>query len=184
MDVVTIEKTNENFRILYDIKGRFVPHKIDEKEASFKLCKVVKKCIGKQKIPYIVTHDGRTIRYPHPDIQLNDSIKFDLKTKQVSGVIKFHNGATLMLTGGNNIGRVGILTSVERHPGSHTIVHMKDVKGHSFATRITNVQVIGDGKAPAISLPRGEGIKLTLIEERDAKLGEEEVSEVESEDSD
>jgi small subunit ribosomal protein S4e len=41
MDVVTIEKTNENFRILYDIKGRFVPHKIDEKEAGFKLCKVV-----------------------------------------------------------------------------------------------------------------------------------------------
>ena len=40
MDVVTIEKTNEHFRILYDIKGRFQPHRIDAKEAGFKLCKV------------------------------------------------------------------------------------------------------------------------------------------------
>ena len=75
MDVVSIERTNENFRILIDTKGRFQPHKIEKNEASFKLCKITKKCIGKQKIPYIVTHDGRTIRFPHPDIQINDSVK-------------------------------------------------------------------------------------------------------------
>ena len=46
MDVVTIDKTNEFFRILYDTKGRFTPHRIDAKEAGFKLCKVVKKYIG------------------------------------------------------------------------------------------------------------------------------------------
>lgn len=41
--------------------------------------------------------------------------------------------------------------------------------------------MIGDGKAPAISLPKGDGIKLTLVEERDARLGkEEEESEAES----
>jgi small subunit ribosomal protein S4e len=79
MDVVSIERTNENFRILYDIKGRFQPHKIDKQEASYKLCKVVKKCFGKQKIPYIVTHDGRTIRFPHPDIQIHDSVKVSMK---------------------------------------------------------------------------------------------------------
>jgi|TARA_B110000305_G_C19342736_1_gene590019 small subunit ribosomal protein S4e len=75
MDVVTIERTNQHFRILMDVKGRFLPHKIDSKEAGFKLGKVVKKYIGKNKIPYIVTHDGRSIRFPHPDIQMNDSVK-------------------------------------------------------------------------------------------------------------
>ena len=75
MDVVTITKTGENFRILYDIKGRFQPVRIDAKEASFKLCKITKKVIGKNKVPYIVTHDGRTIRYPHPDAKKNDSVK-------------------------------------------------------------------------------------------------------------
>jgi small subunit ribosomal protein S4e len=75
MDVVTIEKTNEFFRILLDTKGRFNPHKIDAKEAGFKLCRVVKKYIGKSKIPYATTHDGRTFRFPHPDIQKNDTLK-------------------------------------------------------------------------------------------------------------
>ena len=78
MDVVSIPKTGENFRILYDIKGRFQPVRIDAKEAGFKLCKVTKKVLGKNKIPYIVTHDGRTIRYPHPDIRKNDTVKVSL----------------------------------------------------------------------------------------------------------
>ncbi len=32
-DVVNIEKTNENFRLLYDVKGRFVLHRITPEEA-------------------------------------------------------------------------------------------------------------------------------------------------------
>lgn len=88
-------------------------------------------------------------------------------------MIKFINGATVYLTGGNNIGRVGILQSVERHPGSFDIAHIKDANGNSFATRVGNIFVIGDSKSPAISLPKGEGLKLTLIEERDAKMGDE-----------
>lgn len=75
MDVVSIEKTNEHFRMLLDIKGRFQPHRIDAKEAGFKLVKVTSKQIGKAKIPHISTNDGRTIRFPHPDIEINDSIK-------------------------------------------------------------------------------------------------------------
>jgi len=78
MDVVTIEKTNEHFRILLDVKGRFQPHRIDAKEAGFKLCKIVSKKIGKEKIPYIATHDGRTVRFPHPDIQIGDSVKVSI----------------------------------------------------------------------------------------------------------
>jgi len=69
-----------------------------------------------------------------------------------------------MMTGGNNIGRVGILQSIEKHPGSHDIAHIRDSKGLAFATRLSNVHVIGDGKTPAISLPKGEGLRQTLIE--------------------
>jgi small subunit ribosomal protein S4e len=75
MDVVSIEKTGEHFRLLFDVKGRYQAHKIDEKEASFKLCKVIRKAMGVNRIPYIVTNDGRTIRFPHPDIKKNDTIK-------------------------------------------------------------------------------------------------------------
>merc|ERR1712083_1086665 len=170
MDVVSINKTNENFRILYDIKGRFQPVRIDSKEAGFKLCKIKKKCIGKNKIPYIVTHDGRTIRYPNPEINKNDSVQLNLETGEIDKVVKFGNGATVFVQGGNNIGRVGQLMHVEHHPGSYEIVHIKDSQGSSFATRLTNVFTIGEGKKALIALPKRKGVRQTLVEERNAKI--------------
>jgi len=65
--------------------------------------------MGANKVPYIVTHDGRTLRYPHPDIKKNDTVKLNLETNEVDGLIKLENGASVSVTGGNNIGRVGIL---------------------------------------------------------------------------
>lgn len=178
MDVVTIEKTNEHFRILLDTKGRFIPHRIDAKEAGFKLCKVLQKKIGKSKVPYIVTHDGRTIRFPHPDIQINDSLKLNLATGSIDSIVKFVNNAIVMITGGNNIGRIGTLQSTDKHPGSYEIAKIRDSKGNLFATRLVNVMVIGDNKTSEISIPKGEGIKKTLMEEREHKIG------VESDDED
>jgi small subunit ribosomal protein S4e len=40
MDVISIPKTNENYRLLYDTKGRFRLHPIRDEDAKFKLCKV------------------------------------------------------------------------------------------------------------------------------------------------
>ena len=34
LDVVSIEKTGENFRLLYDVKGRFTVHRITGEEAK------------------------------------------------------------------------------------------------------------------------------------------------------
>jgi small subunit ribosomal protein S4e len=184
MDVISIEKTNQNYRILLDIKGRFQAHKIDQKEAEFKLCKVVSKKIGKNKVPTIATHDGRTVRYPHPDISINDTVKVNLASGEIQSVVKVCNGATVMLTGGNNIGRIGVLQSVEKHPGSFDTANVVDSKDSKFTTRMSNVFVIGDGKNPAISLPKGEGIKLSLIEERQARFGDEESEAAADEDED
>ena len=43
--------------------------------------------------------------------------------------------------------------------GSFDIVHVKDAVGHTFATRMTNVFVIGKGEKPLISLPKGKGVR-------------------------
>jgi len=169
MDVVSLPKTSENFRILYDVKGRFMPIRIDAKEAQYKLCRIKRKVLGKNKIPYVVTHDGRTIRYPHPDIKKNDTVKINLETHAIDGIVKFDNGATVFVTGGNNIGRVGILQHVEHHPGSYEIAHVKDSRGNAFATRLSNIFVIGDGKKPLITLPKAKGVLLSLVEEREVR---------------
>jgi len=182
-DIVTLNKTDENFRLLYDVKGRFVLHRINDKEAKYKLCRVTKRSqankasIGRNPfqtghqavIPYIVTHDGRTIRYPDPLIKVNDTVKLDIETGRVTEYVKFDVGNIAMATRGANIGRVGLITNREKHPGSHEIVHIVDRKGQAFATRIENVFVIGQGDKPMITLPRDKGIQRSIIEERQAK---------------
>ncbi len=109
--------------------------------------------MGPKKVPYLITHDARTIRYPNPHIKANDTIQVDIATGKIQEHIKFDTGMLLfhikiimidfclfkgnivMITGGHNLGRVGIIQSRERHPGSFDIVHVKDANGHTFATR-------------------------------------------------
>lgn len=71
MDVIELEKTDEYFRLIFDTKGRFVVHRISKDEAKYKLGKVKRLEHGKGGVPYIVTHDARTIRYPDPEIKVS-----------------------------------------------------------------------------------------------------------------
>ena len=96
--------------------------------------------------------------------------QFNLETGEIDGIVKFENGAIVFITGGNNIGRVGTLMHIEKHPGSYEIVHVKDSAGATFATRLSNIFVIGSGKKPLIKLPKGDGVRLSLIAERNAKI--------------
>lgn len=55
------------------------------------------------------------------------------------------------------------------HPGSFTIVNVKDATGNVFATRDENIFVIGvagDDYKSKVTLPKAKGIALTILEER------------------
>jgi len=54
MDVITIEKTGENFRLVYDTKGRFTVHRIQTEEADYKLGKVKRVQLGRKGIPFLL----------------------------------------------------------------------------------------------------------------------------------
>ena len=165
MDVITLAKTNESFRLLYDIKGRFTLIKLKEGEAKFKLLKVKRRVVGPNKEPYIVTHDSRTIRFPNPEISEGDTVKFDLEKNQIVEFYKNEPGHLAYITAGNNVGRVGSILHVERHLGSYDIVHLRDNNGKSFATRASNLFIIGNKKS-SITLPEREGNYLNILEEK------------------
>jgi len=191
MDVIRLGKVNEAFRVLYDVKGRYILHELkDQKEHTMKLCRVVnvskanKATIGHNPfqagqagvIPFLVTHDGRTIRYPDPLIKKNDTIQIDTVTGKITGHLKFDTGNLAIVTKGANIGRVGTITSKEKHPGSFDIVHLKDKKQVPFATRLSNVFVCGDTERAWITLPKHKGQKSTILEERAEKSKEKAAS--------
>jgi len=183
MDVVSIDRTNEHFRLLFDTKGRFTLVAEKGEAAQTKLLRV--RSVAKAKkatagrnpfqqgqsasIPYLTTHDGRTIRYPDPDIKVDDTIRFNFKTNEIVGFFKFSVGNVAMITKGANQGRVGVILSVEKHPGGFNIIHLKDKRGHDFATRQANVFVIGED-SPDVPLPKGNGIKLSIEEETQKRV--------------
>merc|ERR1712094_103308 len=133
------------------------------KEMKFKLCRVQRLSVGAK---------GDHPRWPHhslprPMLQGHDTIKVDIATGKATVSLKFETGATAAITRGQNQGRVGVITGREKHIGSFEIVHVKDSKGRSFATRISNVFVIaGKDDEADISLPRGKGVRDNILEER------------------
>ena len=46
IDVIQIEKTGENFRLIYDVKGRFTIHRITNEEAKVN----IHRCIYNEEI--------------------------------------------------------------------------------------------------------------------------------------
>jgi len=135
-----------------------------------KLCRVKSVNVGKNSVPFLVTNDGRTIRYPNPDCKIGDTVEIDIASGKIQNWVKFDSGNLCMITGGRNLGRVGVITSRDRHPGSFDIVHVKDAAGHSFSTRMSNIFIIGKGNKSMVSLPKDKGIRKTIAEERDARI--------------
>lgn len=121
---------------------------------------------------------GRSPRHPltpacacarYSAVQVGDSVMLDLESGKIKDFIKYDVGNLCVITGGHNNGRVGVIVQKEKHKGSFEIVHVEDAAGNRFATRSTNVFLIGKGNKPMISLPKGKGIKLTIIQEQAKK---------------
>merc|ERR1712159_141664 len=146
-DVISLDKTDEHFRMLFDVKGRFVHP-----------------CHLHPRWPH---HP-----LPGSSCGVNDVVKVDLASGKMTDIIKFETGATCVVTKGKNNGRMGTITSRDKHPGGFDIVNIKDAKGKAFATRIGNIFVIGKkDEANMISVPKGRGIKENILEERKKRFG-------------
>ncbi|KAB0351376.1 hypothetical protein FD754_016233 [Muntiacus muntjak] len=99
---------------------------IYDPKGRFVLCKVRKIFVSTKGIPHLVTHDAHTSTG-----KITDFTKFD--TRRIGGII-----------------------TLERHPGSFDVVHVKDTNGNCFTTWLSNIFVTG--------------INLTIAEERDKRL--------------
>jgi len=170
MDVVTIPKTNDHFRLLFDTKGRFVVHPVSKQESKYKLCKVVRRATANKDVPFILTHDGRKIRYPDPEIKVHDTVKLNVDSGKVTKFVKFAAGNLCYITGGHSRGRIGEVLHREKHLADFDIIHVKDVSGEKFTTRMDNVFIIGPGHTSWVTLPKGRGLRLSNIEDRKLRL--------------
>ena len=149
-DLVSIEDTKENYRIILDLKGRLKVIKTEEKK-PVKLCKITGKKINGKKQVQLNTNDGRTFIEKETELKLGDSIKISLPEQKILEKLPEKKGSLVYVTGGSH---TGVQAQIEEIiPG--TINRFKTVKlktkEKEFKTTETNIFVIGE-KKPEIEL--------------------------------
>ena len=68
--------------------------------------------MGPKGVPYVVTHDGRTLRFPHPLVKTNDTIKLNLRTNEIVSYFKFDTLVELVLLKESRNMRVHMILSI------------------------------------------------------------------------
>ena len=113
MDVLSIPNIKTSFRILLDKKGHIFLKKIDEKESSLKLCKVVGKKPIKKKIQ-LNLFDGKNILIDKDDYKVGDSILIELPSQKIINHLKLEKNCSIYMTAGKKVGSVGVLQEIQK----------------------------------------------------------------------
>ncbi len=155
MDVVQIPASGDVYRVLPDLKGRLTLHTIDNKNDSFKLCKITDKTIIKGAKTQLNLHDGRCLIVEEDSYSAGDVITLNIPDQEISDSYEFKEGTVVLITGGKHIGEIGKVNEININKSSNpNTVVVENNKKETFLTLKDYAFVIGKDK-PAISLPGG-----------------------------
>lgn len=168
-DVLSIPKSGENFRILYNVAGRFILHPISAEEAKFKISVVRKRAIGKKNIPVVYTLDGGSYQFCDQEIIPGDSVKVDLESGRITEFLHLEVGHVALTRRGKNMGCVGVITNIEQKGLNEFVVTLKDKNGRVFATQKKNLILIGKDENLWVDLPEDKGVKLSVLDQSNLK---------------
>ncbi len=151
MDVISIPKMNEYYRILFDSKGALRLVKIDEERAKWKLCRIENKMMVKGGKIQLNLHDGRNIVIEGNEYKTGDVLRISLPEQEILEAIPMEKGILAMITGGKHAGQIAEIEEViiTRSP----LPNIVKLKG--FSTIKPYVFPIGKEK-PLVELPGGE----------------------------
>lgn len=127
MDLITIVPTNQQYRILYDHKGRLIVREEDPKKGTLKPFKVFNKVTTKSGKTQLVLHDGQNVLTEDQSISTGDVLIMALPEKKIEHVIKMQPGNKAFLTGGAHVGTTGTIKKVEvKKSSSSNLVHFEE----------------------------------------------------------
>ena len=113
MDVITIEETKENFRVLINKKGKIVLIPIKKEEALLKPRKIINKtCLKKNKLQFNFL-DG-TNMFLKGKFNTNDTLLFDLSKNEPKETLKLEKGHLIYIIAGKQTGKIGVIKEIER----------------------------------------------------------------------
>jgi small subunit ribosomal protein S4e len=154
MDVVSIPKLNQHYRMMLDRNGKFRLVKVPEGKQGWKLCRIE----GKTTVPggktQLNLHDGRNLLVAKDTYKAGDVLKLEVPSQKILDTFKIAKGSTAVIIGGSNVGDLAVIEEyiVKRTPGPN-MVKFKDGK----LTVKDNVFVVGT-KGPEVELPEASAL--------------------------
>jgi small subunit ribosomal protein S4e len=148
MDVLSIPKTNEHFRILLDSRGKLRVVKIDEASAKWKLGRIEGKTTIKNGKIQLHLHDSRNILLSNDKYKTGDVLKIEIPSQKVIDCYTLSPGNIAMLIGGKHKGELASIVNYEvtKNPKPNII------QFENFSTTKNNVFIVGT-KTPEITPP-------------------------------
>lgn len=151
MDIITIPKTNETYRVLLDNKRRLTLKPITNEETDVKLSKIVNKTTIKGGQTQLNLHDGRNL-LTEEDYKVGDVLSLKIPEQEVQNVYKLEEGATVLVTGGKHTGEIGKISEIIINQSSNpNTVVIENSRKENFLTLKDYAFVIGEGE-PSIEL--------------------------------
>ena len=130
MDVIDVVELNEHYRILLDENGKFVMAKISKDNSGMKFCKIIGKTVLKKNKVQLNFVDGRNIIVDKDGYKVGDTAIIDLNTGKIKKHLKLEQGASVMLTAGKHIGKVGVVEKLNQYDGMReSTIIFKDAEG-------------------------------------------------------
>lgn len=148
MDVLSILKTKEHYRILLDARGFLRLTPIEAKNAKWKLCRIENKTTIKNGKMQLNLHDGRNI-ITEGDYKTGDVLKITVPEQEITDVFPLAKGNLAMVIGGKHAGEIAEIEEVEimKNPKPNV------VKLKGFSTIKMYVFPIGKEK-PVVEPPK------------------------------
>lgn len=148
MDVVTVLKSKESYRMLIDYKSKLHLVRIEENEKGWKLARIDNKKVVKKGTVQLNLHDGRCMLFPRDQYKTGDVLKLELPSQKVMKSFKLEKGNVALLIGGSHPGSLQTIEDYQVRRGSApNLVTFKE----GFSTIKENVFVVGE-KTPEIKL--------------------------------
>jgi small subunit ribosomal protein S4e len=143
MDIISIPKRKEHFRVMLDSRGKIQLMPISKEESRWKLLRIENKTTVKGGKTQLNLHDGRNILLPKNKYKVCDVLKLELEKKKILGVYPFEKGNLAMFIGGSHIGKMAKITNtkVTQSPMPN-LVEFED-----FSTSQDHVFVVGKDTA-------------------------------------
>lgn len=154
MDVISIEKTKENYRILFDKKGKFKLLPISNTEVEIQVLRINRKNIIKGGKVQLTFHNGRTILVESSlKCNVGESAVFDLKNKKIKDLLTLCKGALVYFIKGEHVGSIAKIRDILQGTFSRRPEFICELDDKIINVLKENVIVIGKDK-PIIKLEK------------------------------